>query len=103
MGWKTRGNGCYYYESERHGGRVESRYLGNGEVARAMALLTEERRRELQAERARERAAIEKMREEDAAFDQVDAMVMNLTRSHLIESGFHLVKREWRKKRCGKS
>lgn len=100
MGWESRRNGCYYYEKERHGGRVVSNYLGRGDVARAVAVLTAARRDEREAEREIERAAIEKMRSEDAAFDQVDALVMNLTKAHLIEAGYHEIKRVWRRKRC---
>jgi hypothetical protein len=100
MAWKIRGNNSYYYVSERNGSRVESSYLGRGEAARLIAALNEGRRAERQAEREAERATIEKMRAEDAAFDQVDALVMELTNAHLIEAGFHQVKRVWRKKRC---
>lgn len=100
MGWESRRNSTYYYTKERNGSRVESTYLGRGDVAQAIAALTEERRAEREAERAIERAAIEKMRSEDAAFDQIDALVMNLTNEHLIQAGFHQVKRVWRKKRC---
>jgi hypothetical protein len=99
MGWESRRNGTYYYAKERCGSRVESSYLGRGDVAQAIALLNEARRAERRAEREAERAEIEKMREEDAAFDQVDALVMDLTKAHLIEAGFHQAKRVWRKKR----
>lgn len=100
MGWESRGHRCYYYAKERHGGRVESNYLGRGDLAQAVAGLTEARREEREAEREIERATIEKMRSEDAAFDQIDALVMNLTKAHLIEAGYHEVKRVWRRKRC---
>lgn len=103
MGWESRGNGVYYYAKERYGGRVESKYIGKGAVAQAIAVLTEERRCEREAERASIRLAIEKMRSEDAVFDQLDALVRDLTRAHLIEAGFHSVNRVWRKKRCHKS
>lgn len=103
MGWESRRNGCYYYAKTRHGARVESTYLGRGPLALAAAAMIEDAKAERMMEREIERAAIAEMRAEDAAFDRIDARVMDLTRAHLIESGFHEVKRVWRKRRCHKS
>lgn len=102
MGWESRNNRSYYYAKARHGNRVVSTYLGRGAVAQIQATLIEKERDKREAAREAERSAIEQMRASDAAFDQVDALVMDLTKAHLTEAGFHQHKRTWRRKRCSK-
>ncbi len=51
MPWKTRGGRAYFYESEREGDRVRSRYVGSGETASLIAQLEviEREQRKLEA------------------------------------------------------
>jgi hypothetical protein len=100
MAWERRERGgLYYTRSRRVGGRVMREYLGSGELAIAVALLDQERREERDAardarNRERERhTAIEETLETFAC--EVEALVA----AELEQSGFHLHRGEWRRKR----
>lgn len=104
MGWETRHGKRFYYQKERIGERVVSRYVGDGETADLISKFSALRR-----EDARERldeiaAEVAAMEAEDRAADALFTAVDDLMREALQAEGFHLHARsEWRKKRNGKA
>lgn len=99
MGWEERKGWLYYYEKERVGGKVVSRYIGTGTLAEACAVINESERRKHQLKRKalrRERQALEK--EATLIRDHVD-QIRALTHAVLIAEGYHMHKGQWRKSR----
>lgn len=99
MAWEVRGQGRYYYRKRRTGGRVVSEYVGAGPLAELLAEADALDR----AERAEERKAEQRVREEiqtlDRQADEVADLVRALTHGVLLASGYHTHKRQWRKSR----
>ena len=99
MALKTRNNRRYYYQNQRVGRRVVTRYIGSGAVALLAAKLDAAER----AERDAERAALDALRAELADTPPVarftEALRL-LVDAALIDAGYHRHKRsEWRKRR----
>ena len=98
MGLEERKGNLYYYEKERIGNRVVSKYVGGG----AFALLAEQFAKERAEEKAAERKIINKQEEEiaklDAEIDCLTEWIETLSASDLITSGYHQHKGEWRKR-----
>lgn len=100
MGWEERKGKLYYYAKEREGGRVVSRYLGAGELARFAQMMEKSRHEErgcYQEAWRRERGALERA-DRDAA--DLFAAADELMEAALFAAGFHKHKRQWRRKRC---
>lgn len=99
MGWERRRNGMYYYEKQRKGKRVVSRYIPGKVHAQKEAelqRLTEERRqyeKKEEQQRRKELAAIEK--EAGTVEDSINRLLTAL----LAANGYHTRKGEWRKRR----
>jgi len=96
MGWE---HGKYYTRSKRSGGRVTREYVGKGRLAELCAR-TDELHRE---ERRHEREIRKRKREQDEA-QEVDVMTLCkqtdlLAHAALLLAGYHLHKRQWRKRR----
>jgi hypothetical protein len=103
MSWERRGNHLYYYKKTRRAGRIVCEYIGAGAHAEAVAdAIRAERERRL-AERLALRAARESERE---AADAVESQVIKMFecigyiyRAAMAAAGYHLHKREWRRRR----
>ena len=99
MGWEQRGAHQYYYQKVRNGTRVRSVYVGRGEIAQIVS--------DLQSisgvfERALSIAYPsegERLREQDAKLDQACQLIESMTHAALLAAGFHMHRRQWRKKR----
>src|SRR5262245_61150531 len=78
MGWKTINGRQYYYECERVGGKVRTKYLGTGRYGEMLAQLAAGRRAEETAMRGSRRAERERdeaeERELDDWFDSIEAL-----------------------------
>lgn len=99
MGWERRGNHEYYYRKERDGAKVESVYVGRGEIAQ---MLSQIQSSSLLLERlagtfkSPELVGQEKA---EAAMDQANNLVELVTQATLLAAGFHTHNRQWRRAR----
>jgi len=102
VGWETRerGVGSYYYRSVRSGDRVKKEYVGGGLLGQVAANLDETERLRREEEAAYWEAERERLVERSAAFLQelTDAAEI-LTWAHLLASGCHQHKGQWRRQR----
>lgn len=99
MGYETRGNQRYFYLKERQGGKVVSRYLGNGiigELAHAAACEVKFQHDLQQADLYYYKTEIRKI---EQISDDFDTITRTLTKAVLISNGYHTHRRQWRKKR----
>lgn len=106
MGLERRGNNYYYYEKERDGEKVRSVYSGKGETALLFDNLYRWRRLEEEEESEHKQLEKQKVIKTEAEFDATIETVGKVSRilidAFFLTSGFHLHKRQWRKKRSGK-
>jgi hypothetical protein len=95
MAWVAFKKTSRYYRKVRHGKKVHSIYLGNGEAAEAAAQAVEEA--------AKERAALREGKMRDHALDdQIKALMSQgsaITAQVLTAAGLHQYQRQWRRKR----
>jgi hypothetical protein len=107
MGWETRRNGKrYYYEKERQGNRVVSRYIGAGALASLVAEINQLRQQRRQQERWEAQQARNAFTELAATPEAITLLLEDARRATaaaLVEAGYHQHKRQWRKKRDNKS
>ena len=99
MAWERRGDGLYYYQSERENGRGRKRYVGRGEVAELVDHADEMRRAVRERTRRAERAELERARELSEAGAELDAAAEVLARAGMVAAGWHKHKGEWRRRR----
>lgn len=103
MAWERRGNRSYFYRKERINGRVRSVYVGRGEVA----VLIDQCERGRLIERKFKEHTIEKHRNKveliDEAINELSEINHSLVDALFLINGFHRHKRQWRKRRNGKS
>ena len=99
MAWERRGDGVYYYKTERQGGRVRKRYIGNGELAHSIAHADETRRRVWAERKAIERAELDEARSLASAGGELYEAVEVLAVAELVASGYHRHKGQWRMRR----
>ena len=99
MAWERRGDGLYYYRSERENGRVRKRYVGRGEVAELVAHADETGRAVREWRRRDERAELERAREISEAGAELDAAAEVLARAEMVAAGYHDHKGGWRRRR----
>jgi hypothetical protein len=105
MAWEQRKgrDGRYYTRSRRVGGRMRREYIGTGPVAEAIAqvdaFLRVERKREVAARKAERAARDARYRELFGPLDVLDAACAAAVRREMEAAGYHLHKREWRKRR----
>jgi hypothetical protein len=99
MAWERRGNNIYYYRKKREAGRVISKYVGKGVMAREIASMDLAERKE-RYDRIR---AMRQQEEEFGLFDnqvtQVSLLVDQMVGGFLIIVGFHKHKGQWRRRR----
>ena len=100
MAWERRGDGVYYYKTERQGGRVRKRYIGNGELAHIIAHADQTRRRVWAERKAKERAELDEIRSLASAGGELYEAVEVLAVAQLVASGYHRHKGgQWRMRR----
>jgi len=99
MAYQRRG---YWYRSRREGGRVVTEYLGTSETASLIAILDSGRQAEREATRRDAQRERESYQRVNVLIAEHRRMVASLTAAALAEAGYHLHKRQWRKKRNGK-
>lgn len=103
MGWERRGNHEYYYRKEREGSRVKSTYVGRGEVAHIVAeIQSSSSLIERYARFMKTPQAIEQERAE-VELGQLSERIRIITEASLLTAGFHMHKRQWRKRRYGRT
>ena len=100
MTWKYRGGRAYYYESERSGDRVVSRYVGTGETARLIAQMNNLEREKRHTDREDERAEAGREAERSGRVQGV-CLALTIAADALIEAaGYHRHHRgPWRRRR----
>lgn len=100
MGLERRGNGVYFYEKERIGNKVVSRYRGAGALAHLCAETAEEARLMRSMERNAERAKVAELAQVWAEFEQHNATCKGQVSELLTAAGLHRQNRgPWRRKR----
>jgi len=99
MGWKRINGREYYYESERHGDRVETRYCGAGAVGLRAARRQERDRRKREAESEKRRTEREESKAAEQAIADWFNNIQSIADAAMIAAGFHKHKGQWRRKR----
>jgi hypothetical protein len=101
VAWERRGDGVYYYKTERQGGRVRKRYIGNGELAHIIAHADQTRRRVWAERKAKERAELDEARSLASAGGKLYEAVEVLAVAEVVAAGYHRHKGgEWRMRRA---
>jgi hypothetical protein len=107
MGWETRRNGRrYYYQKERVGNKIVSRYIGAGALAPLVAEIDQLRKERWQQQRweaQRARNEFAELAATPEALTLLIAEAQQATRAALEAAGYHQHKRQWRKKRDRKN
>ena len=80
-------------------GRVVREYVGGGLVGELAARTDAEERERREAEAARGRAQVQHLEELTAPVVELCEVAEILARAHLIASGYHRHKGEWRRRR----
>ena len=100
MAWERRERGeRYYTRSRRAEGRVVREYVGGGALGEFAARSDTEERERREAEAARGRAEVKRLEELAAPVVQLYEVAEALARAHLIATGWHRHKGEWRRRR----
>jgi hypothetical protein len=101
VGWETRkrGVGSYYYRSVQSGDRVKKEYVGGGLLGQVAAKLDEAERLRKKEEVAYWKAERERLEESVAFLQELTEAAEVLTRAHLLASGCHQHKGQWRRQR----
>ena len=101
VGWETRkrGTGCYYTRSRREGGRVIREYIGGGTLGWLAAQLDEIERRQRDEATVYWREERERLEQNAAFVGELEEAAEVLVRAHLLASGYHKHKGQWRRQR----
>ena len=101
MGWESRGRGKrrYYTRSRWVDGRVVREYIGSGPAAEIAALEDEYKRQQREEEAAFWKEEKERLEARAAFLGELAEASEVLLRAHLLASGFHKQKGQWRRKR----
>ena len=100
MGWEVRnGAGPYFYRSVRSGDRVKKEYCGGGRLGRLAAQLDEVERQQREEETTYWREKRERLERSAAFLQELTEAAEVLTRAHLLASGCHQYKGQWRRQR----
>jgi len=103
VGWeiRERGTTSYYYRSVRQGDRVKKEYVGGGALGQVAAELDEMKRRHREEEAAYWREEREHLERSAAFLQGLEEAAEVLVRAHLLDSGCHKNKGQWRRRRRG--
>ena len=97
MGWEVRnGAGPYFYRSVRSGDRVKKEYCGGGRLGRLAAQLDELERQQREEETTYWREERERLERSAAFLHELEEAAKVLVRAHLLASGCHQHKGQWR-------
>ena len=96
---EKRNGRVYYYKSRRDGEKVRKVYVGAGDFAHLAAKLEEAERLRREEEAAYWEAERERLEENAAFLGELEEAVEVLTRAHLLASGCHRHKGQWRRRR----
>lgn len=99
MALEKRNGNLYYYRSVRDGKKVRKIYVGAGDVARIAHETDILRRTGRKAQRDHQRRELERLEELAAPLAEVSEAAEVLARAHLIASGCHRHKGEYRRAR----
>lgn len=99
MGLETRKGRSYYYRKVRDGRHIHSEYVGAGHLAETMARLEQVEREEKEYARKKAKDDRAQFAELDAAIRLNDSIIKAALTELLEANGYHLHKRQWRKKR----
>ena len=99
MALERRDGRAYYYRSAREGEKVRKEYVGAGEVAESSARTDEAIRRHREEERRREEEELARLEALAAPVLELSEAAEVLARAHLVSSGCHRHKGEWRRAR----
>lgn len=99
MGWEQRGGGSYYYRKEREGGRVRSKYMGNGVLGQICAENDRDEQRDRTAKRDADHATRQTEAEVDRQLADAESAIVAITDAALLAGGYHKHKGQWRKRR----
>lgn len=106
MGWELRKGKPYYYQKERQGNKVVSRYIGAGPLAPLIAEITQldrERRKHQRTEVQIVRNELAELATDAPELTLLLADARSAVEQALQAAGYHQHKRgEWRKQRAKK-
>jgi|SRR5688500_18810108 len=103
MGWELRGNNRYYYKKEREGSRVKSIYVGRGEIAHMISQIQSSSFVLERLVRTVRSAEVVEQEKAEARALQFTNFIRSITQATLLVGGFHTHKRQWRRKRNGRT
>ena len=99
MGLEKHNGHVYYYKSRRDGEKVRKVYVGAGDFAHMAAKLEEAERLRRKEEAAYWKAERERFERSAAFLHELEEAAEVLVRAHLLASGCHQYKSQWRKQR----
>jgi hypothetical protein len=99
MALEHRNGRVYYYTSRRIGGRVRRVYGGSGACAELAALLDDDARERRKQATVRIRLRIDAARDDNTKYRRWFAEAAGVIAEALVRAGWHLVRRQWRKRR----
>jgi hypothetical protein len=100
VGWEQRKRGTSYYtRSRRIDGEVRRVYIGGGILGEIAALEDEYERRQREEEAAYCKEEKERLKQDAAFLEELEAVTDILATAHLLASGCHKHKGEWRRLR----
>jgi hypothetical protein len=99
MGWENRRGQQYYYWKRRRNGQVVSEYVGRGDWVDAVVSAERAERLQRAVEREERRAEWDQDQADQAALDEVTALIETLTAGYLLAAGWHTHKGTWRQSR----
>jgi hypothetical protein len=89
----------YYYRSVRDGEKVRKVYVGAGDLARICSETDILRRSSRRAQREREKAELERLKDLVAPLEEFSEAAEVLVIAHLVDGGYRKRKGEWRRAR----
>ncbi|HEX8735154.1 MAG TPA: hypothetical protein VF721_07535 [Pyrinomonadaceae bacterium] len=102
MAWEKRGEKKYYYRKSWVNGRCVSEYIGAGMVAPLIEQQDRWEKKKTKIARQEMRRLQRRDAALDAQLDEFSRINRNLVDALFLINGYHLHKRQWRKKRVKK-
>jgi hypothetical protein len=96
---EQRNGRLYYYRSVRDGEKVRRVYVGAGEFARISHEEDILRRTSRRAQREREKAELERLKDLVVLVEEFSEAAKVLVTAHLVDGGYRKRKGEWRRAR----